>query len=147
MNRRAATPEQRAQAEERRNRFRGLARQIAAMGPEARAELAARVNPTTVDGHPLSVHNACLLAAQLASVTLVGGFRQWRRAGRRVRKGEHGLALWVPRAVGKAEAEAPEPEATALDIGAERPRFLMGTVFDVSQTEPDGQDVPVEVAL
>jgi len=133
MNRRAPSPEQRAQAEERRNRFRALARQVAGMSPEARAELAARVNPVTVEGRPLSLHNACLLAAQLASVTLVGGFRQWRRAGRHVRKGEHGLALWVPRGTPKSEPNDPE-----ADSEAERPRFLIGTVFDVSQTEADG---------
>jgi len=137
MSARTATPEQRAQAEQRRNRFRGLARQIAAMGPEARAEFAARVNPTTVDGHPLSVHNACLLAAQLASVTLVGGFRQWRRAGRHVRKGEHGLALWVPRGTPKSEPNDPEADSEVEGV-----RFLIGTVFDVSQTEADGDGEP-----
>ena len=131
MNRRAATPEQRAQAEERRNRFRALARQIASMSPEARAELAARINPVTVEGRPLSVYNACLLASQLAAVTLVGGFRQWRRAGRHVRKGEHGLALWIPRAAPK---EAPEADGEAEPGEV---RFLIGTVFDVSQTDPD----------
>jgi len=131
MSASAATPEQRAHAEERRNRFRGLARQVAAMGPEARAELAARINPVTVEGRPLSLHNACLLASQLATVTLVGGFRQWRRAGRHVRKGEHGLALWIPRVASK---EAPETDGEAEPGEV---RFLIGTVFDVSQTEPD----------
>ena len=140
MNRRAPTPEQRAQAEERRNRFRGLARQIAGMSPEARTELAARVNPTTIEGRPLSLHNACLLACQFAAVTLVGGFRQWRRAGRHVRKGEHGLSLWVPRAAPKDQPEA-DGEAEPGEV-----RFLIGTVFDVSQTDPDGADAVEEAS-
>ena len=133
MSARTATPEQRARAEERRARFRTLARRIAGLSPEERAAIAARVHPTTVDGHPVSLHNACLLAAQCAAVTLVGGFRQWRRAGRHVRKGEHGLALWVPCGTAKSEPSESESEGEAEGV-----RFLIGTVFDVSQTEPNG---------
>jgi len=67
---------------------------------------------------------------------MVGGFGQWLRAGRSVRKGESGLGIWVPIAKGKAgEEEAGE----GADGG--RPRFLMGTVFDISQTDA----LPVEV--
>ena len=130
------TPEQRAQAEARRERFRAIVRKVAAMTDEQRAELAGQVMPTTVEGHTLSLHNACLLACQCPTVTLVGGFRQWLKAGRVVRKGEHGLMLWIPSARAK-------PETDTDDTPDRRPGFLMGTVFDVSQTEELTEPVAV----
>jgi hypothetical protein len=54
---------------------------------------------------------------------MVGGFNQWITAGRAVRKGEHGLSLWIP-CQGKSESDD-EPGETY---------FRMGTVFDIEQT-------------
>ncbi len=136
--RRQPTEEQKAKAAERRAAFRDLARQIAAMTDEQRGALAARAGMiATVEGHTLSLVNTLLLASQRPGITLVGGFRQWKRAGRSVRRGEHGLALWIPTTKTTAQdsdtLEQPGGDGTP---GEARPLlFIMGTVFDVSQTE------------
>jgi len=128
---RRATPAQKEAAQERRKRFRELAKQVADMPEADREALAAKiVGIVTVEGHVLSLHNMALLALQNPHVTIVGGFRQWINAGRAVRKGEHGLMIWVPISKPKDGVEVPD--------GAEAPtetRFLIGTVFDVSQTD------------
>lgn len=132
MKKRNVTDEQKAAAEARRESFRALSRQIAAMTPEQRAEIAARMPAVvTVAGHALSAFNSALLVYQNPTATVVGGFRQWLAANRCVRKGERGAAIWVPTG-GRAEAtgEGAEPNAEA----GERPRFIVGYVFDVTQT-------------
>jgi hypothetical protein len=121
-----STPEQQARAAERREKFKKIAKQISALTPEQRQAMAARCWPTTVEGPPLSVTNACLVGLQMPGATLVGGFRQWIKAGRAVRKGEHGISIWIPGGAPKSD----DLEAGDTDI-----RFLMGTVFDVSQTQ------------
>lgn len=130
--RRPPTDEQRARAQERRERMRELADTIAAMPEEKRAELAAQSGVITIEGHPLSPTNTCMVALQLPTATVVGGFQQWRRAGRHVRKGEHALSIWIP--LGPRTA-AESPEVGELD--KPRPRFILGSVFDVSQTDPN----------
>ena len=128
--RRTATPEQKRAAEERRKRFSALAKQVAAMTDEQRESLAARVvGIATVEGHGLSLHNVYMIALQRPSATIVGGFRQWIKAGRAVRKGEHGMQIWVPTSKAK-DAGTGRILDTADDV-----RFLVGTVFDVSQTD------------
>ena len=120
------TAEQQAAASARRDKFRALAKKLSAMPAAAdRAALAAKLPVImTIEGRALSPFNMCLIAAQFSGATIVGGFRQWKRAGRAVRKGEHGLSLWCPF---RAKADGVDAEG---DV-----RFGMGTVFDVSQTE------------
>ena len=128
---RAYTPEQQAAFSERKLRFRALARKIGAMTNDERSALAARLPAiTTVEGRALSMFNQCMLAVQCPQATLVGGFRQWINAGRAVRKGEHGAAIWVPMKPRKADGEQTE---TTED--GDKPAFMLGTVFDVSQTD------------
>lgn len=129
------TPEQQQQYAEKRLRFRGIAKSIADMTDEQRATLASKmVAVVTIEGHSLSVHNTLLVSMQRDAVTVVGGFQQWRKAGRTVKRGETGLNLWIPKSHGKAE-DAPE-QADA--DGETRQGFVIGTVFDVSQTEELG---------
>lgn len=140
---RKPTEEQKAAAEARRESFRALSRQIAAMTPDERAALAARMPAVvTVAGHALSAFNSALLVHQNPTATVVGGFRQWLAANRCVRKGERGAAIWVP-AGGRAEAtqEGAEPNAEA----GERPRFIVGYVFDVTQTQEIAGDAVAAV--
>jgi hypothetical protein len=145
---RTATPEQKAKAAARREKFRGLAKQISAMSDAARAELAAKLpGLVTVEGRALSAGNMCLVAVQKPDATMVGGFRQWLKAGRCVAKGSVGLMIWVP--TGKRDSDAPAASAAAdKETGGEageRPGFIMGTVFDVSQTvelTADGEQAP-----
>ena len=59
---------------------------------------------------------------------MVGGFRQWIKAGRAVRKGEHGMSILVPCMPGKDRADDDAAQNDSV-------RFIGGTVFDVSQTD------------
>ena len=109
------------------------------MTEDERAELVTKVGAVvTCEGRALSPFNSCLVLTQLPTASVVGGFRQWLDKGRCVRKGEHGLMIWIP--TGKAEkgeADAPPPEGEGIDDSApRRAGFIAGTVFDVSQTEP-----------
>jgi hypothetical protein len=135
------TPEQKAKAADRRAKFRALWKKVADMPEADRLALSARVGIVNVEGRPLSVGNQCLIALQCPGATVVGGFRQWLRQGRVVRKGEHGHMIWVPTARGKQE----EPEAISEEGGESEGgdvRFLVGTVFDIGQTEELGASVP-----
>lgn len=78
-----------------------------------------------------SWRNAYLIAMQRPQASLVAGFSQWKRLGRRVRSGEKAIRII-----------SPCPVRTANNDDGERVRmFFKGAcVFDVSQTE--GEDLP-----
>jgi hypothetical protein len=134
MARRQPTDEQKQRAAERRERFTALARQVAALTDDERAALVAKVGAiVTVEGRALSALNSCLVLTQLPTASMVGGFQQWKAHGRSVKKGAHGLMIWIPTR-GKDDADKPtQEEAEGV---AKRSGFVMGTVFDISQTEP-----------
>lgn len=115
---------------EKREKIRKLFKQISEMPPEQRSELAAKMPIVNVESHALSVHNNCLLVLQAGNrpLTIVGGFKQWLSQGRVVKKGEHGMAIWFPsvKKNGNGETEEDEPD--------DKLRFMLGTVFDISQT-------------
>ena len=130
---RKLTAEQEAKMQARRAQFSTLAKQIAAMPEAQRLEMASRMaSVVTVEGRPLSIHNACMIACQNPATTLIGGFQQWIKAGRVVRKGEHGLMIWAP--AKRAEDPNRQPgEMSSKD--SDSLRFIPVTVFDVSQTD------------
>ena len=140
-----STPEQKAAKAARRERFKAMVRQVAAMSEEERAALVNRAGAVlTCQGRALSPVNTCLLMQQMPNASLVGGFRQWLKAGRAVMKGCHGAMIWVPAGNAKCRmqnAELPEEE-DAQDEKKTGVRFLIGTVFDISQT----QELTVEQA-
>src|SRR5215208_7043822 len=123
MGRHQPTAQQKAAAAERRARFTELANRVAEMTDEERAALVAHLGAVvTCEGRALSVHNSCLVLTQFPTASMVGGFRQWKAHGRSVRKGEHGLMIWVPTArTTDAERTAgetqPATEATAEGEG------------------------------
>ena len=128
--RKVLTTDQLAARDARRASFTALAQDLAALSDTERATLAARMaTVTTVEGRALSVHNACLVAMQCPTATLVGGFNQWISAGRSVRKGEHGLMIWAPC------KGATDPNLQPGEITTDRQKFITVTVFDVSQTD------------
>ncbi len=141
MARKVPTAEQKAKADARRERFRELVQAVAALTDDERAALVAKLGAiVTCEGRTLSIHNSCLLVTQLPTASMVGGFHQWKAHGRSVKKGEHGLMLWIPTGKG-AESE---PAATGAGEGTDgdtgkRRGFVMGTVFDITQTETDDE--------
>lgn len=135
------TAEQIEKRDARRAAFQETCRKIKALSEVQRAELAASCPVVNIEGHVLSLKNRCLIALQSPAATVVGGFRQWLKVGRCVRKGEHGISIWVPAGGRKAKKEDGDTEYAE---GAET-FFIAGTVFDVSQTEETGAAV-VDVA-
>ena len=88
------TPKQKEATAEKRRLFQIMIQDLVKLSVEQRLSLSAGIS--TVEAHPLSQTNACLVAFQCPTATIVGGFKQWLKAGRCVRKGEHGLSIWVP---------------------------------------------------
>lgn len=88
--------------------------------------------------HHYSFGNALLIACQKPEATHVAGFHAWRKLGRFVKKGEHGIAILAPM-VWRKDRDQPAPERTDNE-----PRSLFGFkvayVFDVTQT--DGEALP-----
>ena len=146
MARRQPTAEQKQKAAERRERFRALAAQVAELSEDERAALVMKVGAiVTCEGRALSAFNSCLVLSQLPTASMVGGFWQWKDKGRAVKKGAQGLMIWIPTAKGEKGEEAPaahQPEAPeGEEKTGKRSGFVMGTVFDVSQTEPERQHI------
>lgn len=119
---RQPTAAQREAAKARRAKLSELAARIAAMDETERAALVP-LGIATIKGRVLSLHNSALILMQRPSASVVGGFSQWREAGRAVRKGEKAIAVWYPCQAGETEDESG------------RPGFRLGNVFDISQTD------------
>jgi hypothetical protein len=134
---RQLTAEQTAKRDERRAKFKALWKQVAAMPELERVHLAAQYGFRTVEGRELSLCNSMLIALQLPGASVLGGFRQWIKAGRCVRKGQHGAMIWVPTGCRKAgePAESPINGSPVPDGEGQDTRFMIGTVFDIAQTE------------
>jgi hypothetical protein len=126
------TAEQIAKRDARRARFKALWKQVADMPELERIQLSNKLGIVTVEGRQLSLNNQCLLALQCPGASVVGGFRQWIAQGRAVMKGQHGHMIWCPTGKPK-QGEATEP--TAAEVEGSELRFIIGTVFDISQTQ------------
>ena len=88
--------------------------------------------------HRYSFNNVLLIAAQHPDATHVAGFHTWRKLGRCVRKGEHGIGILAPmiyRQENDVDRPSDEPGKSLALAG-----FRVVHVFDVSQT--DGDDLP-----
>jgi len=92
-----------------------------------------------------SPSNVLLIAAQRPDATRVGGIRMWNSLGRRVNKGEHGIAILAPcvyrRTEEAGESHTATNDGTPADdapVGVRVPRgFRVVHVFDVTQTDGD----------
>lgn len=113
---------------EKRDKIKELRQRLANLPQSQREELAQRALIATVDGHTLSAHNTIMVYFQTMSTgvtpTVVGGFKQWLRAGKCVRRGEHGYTIFFP--VGVKDND---------DNIVEVKTYYTGTVFDISQVE------------
>ena len=116
-----------------RAQLRKVAERVSSMPPEEQSALAAEYGTRTAEGHPLSTYNTLFLAFQAGRpLAQVGGFQQWKRVGRMVRKGEHACGyIWVPvRPKGNGNGDETEAIHEPDEL-----RFLAAPVFDVTQTE------------
>lgn len=140
-----ATEEQKARAAERRERFGVFCKQVADMSDGERAELLAKVGAVlSCEGQALSDINTALLVLQRGGlVSVVGGFRQWRKVGRYVMRGQRGSSIWIPKSKGEGAVDPDKRpgEISSRELAqADKRRFFLGTVFDISQTAEFGAD-------
>ena len=94
------------------------------LSEDQRQEIAAKMGATTIEGRVLSPVNQCLIYTQYPNATILGGYQQWQRAGKQVKKGSQGISIWIPT---KKKAETED--------GEEKTRFFLISMFDISQTE------------
>ena len=115
--------------QEKKEKIIRIRKTLSEMSEEQRQAVADKFGIVTVEGHLLTPHNQCFLVAQSEiNFSIVGGFQQWRKAGRIVRKGEHGFIILVP-------SKTNEDENSDIVSDDENVRFFSATVFDISQTE------------
>jgi len=119
---------------------RGLADLNAALEQGA-SETLTRYLDVLARFHHYSFGNVMLIASQKPDATRVAGFHMWKRLGRAVKKGEHGIAIFAPM-VGRKRCNDAENLAAKDDDRGERELFGFRVVhvFDVSQTQ--GDDLP-----
>jgi len=86
--------------------------------------------------HRYSLGNAVLIQLQRPDATHVAGFWTWQRLGRRVKKGERGIAIMVPVVYRKEVRQEDDRDMEHETIST----FKTAYVFDISQTE--GQPLP-----
>lgn len=133
MSARKLSAEQIEARDKRRAAFRELWKVVAKMPDQERIAMASKFGITTCEGRELSLCNQLLVAMQSPKASFVGGFRQWLKVGRAVRKGEHGAMIWVP--ISKGTGTMAHDEASGQDFEVMQTRFLIGTVFDIAQTD------------
>ena len=111
-----------------REKMKALSAKVKAMPEDERQRLACEYGTLTAEGHTLSAKNAILLAMQAGRpLAQIGGYNQWLKVGRQVRKDQHSIgAIYVP-TNGKKKDEDEEADT--------RQRFVLVSVFDVTQTE------------
>lgn len=115
--------------QEKKEKIIHIRKTLAEMSEDQRQAVADKFGIVTVEGHLLTPHNQCFLVAQSEiSFSIVGGFQQWKKAGRIVRKGEHGFLIFVP-------SKAKQENNSEIISDEEDVHFFTATVFDISQTE------------
>ena len=85
--------------------------------------------------HQYSMQNCMMIACQCPNATHVAGFHAWRKLDRRVKKGQHGIAILAPCTYRSKETDDDTEERKAVVKG-----FRVVYVFDISQT--DGEPLP-----
>jgi len=84
--------EKQQKRQEKKEKIIKIRKTLSEMTEKERQVVADKFGIVTVEGHLLTPHNQCFLVAQSEiNFTIVGGFQQWKKAGRIVRKGEHGF--------------------------------------------------------
>lgn len=81
-----------------------------------------------------SEKNRHLIFCQFEEATRCAGFQQWKKEGRQVRKGEHGIKIFAPTKF-TVKGEDGEPEKDENGDVKKKDGFVMVTVFDISQTD------------
>jgi hypothetical protein len=117
--------------DEKKQKIRAIFQSVKDLTPEQKEQLLMRLIIKNPEGHFLSGNNCLLLDRQAAmynpniDFSVVGGFKQWMKHNRKVKKGESGFYIAIP---SKKENEKNENNDEVF--------FFFKAVFDISQTEP-----------
>jgi len=119
---------------ERKERIATLRTKLSNLSKEEKQALASKGIITTIEGRAMSINNTLLLYIQSngTTPTVVGGYNQWKQAGRQIQRGAHGFMIWFP--IGNKDKDT----GNILEAS----KFFTGTVFDISQTELIGEPQP-----
>ena len=118
---------------QKKEKLLGFLKTVKEMTPEQLQEFVMNVGITTCEGHMLSGRNQALLMLQAGEVcpAVIGGFHQWKKVNRVVKKGEKSyLSILIP-----LQAKEKEGEAVELD----KIRFKWIPVFSMDQTEESSE--------
>ena len=133
------TDEQKQQyQQEKKEKIIRIRKTLSEMTEEQRQAIADKFGIVTVEGHLLTAHNQCFLVAQSEiNFSIVGGYKQWQKAGRSVRKGEHGFYIFVPSKSKEESLVSPNGGENAAEASSDddTPFFFTAVVFNISQTE------------
>lgn len=88
--------------------------------------------------HQYSFYNVLMIATQKPDATMVAGYQRWKELNRQVRKGEKGIAIFVPH-FRKVQAEPGEDAQGTGELPRKLAGFGVAHVFDIAQT--DGQPI------
>ncbi|MBR0457292.1 MAG: hypothetical protein IJJ01_11570 [Firmicutes bacterium] len=80
--------------------------------------------------HNYSLNNTILITMQRPDASYVGGYAMWKKLGRSVKKGEHGIRILAPYKY-KVEVEDSDGDKQIIEKTGFKPAY----VFDYSQTE------------
>lgn len=110
-----------------------LAKRIRDMSGEDKQALFGRIGTLTAEGHQLSMFNCIFLHMQNGNdqaLVQVGGFRQWQKVGRFVRKGERSIGyIYIPCGQKEKDEETGRETCTRADF------FRLVPMFSVDQTD------------
>lgn len=131
--------------EEKKTRINELVKKLSEFSDEQREIITQKFGIRNPEGHMLTGRNQSLLYLQAEGkpLSVVGGFQQWKKYNRVVKKGERGYLIAVPSAVKKSNMvfEINGSESTSVDAADEDIFFLWKAVFDISQTEELSQQL------
>jgi len=115
----------------KKQKIKAIYQSVKDLTPEQKDFLSKNLIVKNPEGHFLSCHNCIMLERQAAmynpniSFSVVGGFQQWQKHNRKIKKGESGFFIAIP---SKKQDEQSENNDEVF--------FFFKAVFDISQTEP-----------
>jgi hypothetical protein len=116
--------------DQKKTKIKAIYQSVKDLTPEQKEQLIMSLNIKNPEGHSLSGNNCILLERQAAmynpniSFSVVGGFNQWQKHNRKVKKGESGFYIAIP---SKKENQQSKESDEVF--------FFFKAVFDVTQTE------------
>ncbi len=106
----------------KKDKIKQLRTFLGSMNESQRQAFASKYGIVSIEGHSYSLVNQCLIAFQCPVASVCGGYQQFKKAGRQVKQGEHGMVIFYP-------SVRQDDQTGEDDIN-----FFCATIFDISQT-------------